>query len=94
MNKVTLNHDYGNDVLYVKQQNARIVISEEREELAIILDYDQNKHVVGLRVLFASTLATEEWNKIKNDIPFDMFDIVSEWIDKSEGIQNPLYAAK
>lgn len=94
MSKVTLNHDYGNDVLYVKQQNARIVISEEREELAIILDYDQNKQVVGLRVLFASTLAIEEWNKIKNDIPFDMFDIVSEWIDKSEGLQHPLYVVK
>lgn len=94
MSKVTLNHDYGNDVLYVKQQNARIVISEEREELAVILDYDQNKQVVGLRVLLASTLAIEEWNKIKNDIPFDMFDIVSEWIDKNEGIQHPLYAVK
>lgn len=94
MSKVTLSHDYGNDVLYVKQQNARIVISEEREELAIILDYDQNKQVVGLRVLFASTLAIEEWNKIKNDIPFDMFDIVSEWIDKSEGLQHPLYVVK
>lgn len=94
MNKVTLNHDYENDVLYVKQQNTRIVISEELEELAIILDYDQNNQVVGLRVLFASTLAIEEWNKIKNDIPFDMFDIVSEWIDKSEGLQHPLYAVK
>jgi uncharacterized protein YuzE len=94
MSKVTLSHDYGNDVLYVKQQNARIVISEEREELAIILDYDQNKQVVGLRILFASTLAIEEWNKIKNDIPFDMFDIVSEWIDKSEGLQHPLYVVK
>lgn len=94
MSKVTLSHDYGNDVLYVKRQNARIVISEERKELAIILDYDQNKQVVGLRVLFASTLAIEEWNKIKNDIPFDMFDIVSEWIDKSEGLQHPLYVVK
>lgn len=58
----------------LSNRNPRMVISRE-QELAIILDYDQNKHVVGLRVLFASTLATEKWNKI-NDIPFDMFDIV------------------
>ncbi len=51
---INFSYDKETDILDIKFSNKKIVESEINEESGLIVDYDENKKMVGIEILFFS----------------------------------------